>query len=257
MMQKRRKKADVQVAYSYFTGTTNAGDISSCPRLYFDLPDGPEVKIGRPIQGADVVIYGGGAISDGLGRAVLRCDAPIKIAWGGGSTLRNSSMPTPRPDGFDLYGSRDYVPASARDWLPCVSCMSPEFDRRLKVDRKFGFVFNADPDIERPDVDLPSIGNDRPFVDLVRFIGSSETVVTNSYHAAYWATLMGRKAVIMGAYSTKFHFYRHQPVVCGGEDWKEAARAARAYPEALAMCRRANQEFYGRVRSLLNLQAAA
>lgn len=247
----------MRVAYSYFTGTKNAGDISSCPRLYFDLPDGPEIRIGRLIEDVDAVIYGGGAISDALGRVSVRCDAGIKIAWGGGSTLRNEAWPTPRPRGFDLYGSRDFIRGEAFDWVPCVSCMSPLFDRPARIEREAVLFFNADPDIERPDIDLPEMANDRPLAEIIRFIGSAEAVVTNSYHGAYWATLLGRKAVIVGAYSTKFRFYRHQPMVCDGREWELEAKVAPVYPSALADCRRANTEFYGQVRSALGLQAAA
>ena len=35
-----------------------------------------------------------------------------------------------------------------------------------------------------------------PFEDVVAFLGSGAVIVTNSYHGAYWATLLGRPTVL-------------------------------------------------------------
>jgi hypothetical protein len=82
---------------------------------------------------------------------------------------------------------------------------------------------------------------------IFAWLGSSETVVTNSYHGAYWATLFGRKVIVVNAYSGKFtHFHPSmQPPVVEAKDWRTAKPVS---PEgALALCRIASLKFYEKV----------
>lgn len=241
----------MRAAYSHFKDTLNAGDRASCPRQYFDLPEGMIVNIGEPLLGVDVAIYGGGAVARALWDIERRDPDILRIAWGVGGTERRSKISHHKPHGFALYGSRDW-PADPIEWVPCVSCMSPLFDRSYKIERDAVLFFNADPRIPRPDIDLPAMSNQNSFSDIVVFLGSAETIVTNSYHGSYWATLLGRKSVIVGAYSSKFYGYRFRPGYDAGEGWFRAAATAVTYPHALSVCRRANLEFYDRVTRAIN-----
>jgi len=74
-------------------------------------------------------------------------------------------------------------------------------------------------------------------------------VVTNSYHGAYWATLLGRRVVAIPNMSKMYRF-KHAPVIGRAQDWRKLAALAVAYPEALAECRAANLAFFADVAAL-------
>jgi exopolysaccharide biosynthesis predicted pyruvyltransferase EpsI len=92
--------------------------------------------------------------------------------------------------------------------------------------------------------------------DVIAFLGSAETVVTNSYHGAYWATLLGRRVVVVDPFSTKFFFLKHRPVIAALQDYTKAISRTRIYPESLSECREANLNFSVKVKNLLSARGA-
>lgn len=52
------------------------------------------------------------------------------------------------------------------------------------------------------------------FNETVAFLGSSEVVLTTSYHGLYWATLLGRKVVVLEAsmYKLQSWFTRRKSI---------------------------------------------
>ena len=95
--------------------------------------------------------------------------------------------------------------------------------------------------------DYPHMANDnkQTFEEVIEFLGSSDVVVTNSYHGAYWATLLG-KAVVAFPWASKFHGLKHKPILCPAPDWwKELNdREQHQYKHALEECRQANKDFH-------------
>jgi hypothetical protein len=188
--------------------TRNAGDRWSCPLDYLDL--GAEVIFGDmrqpPDCRPDLVVYGGGSIT--ASPDFKRWSCPV-VAWGVGHNERaNPSHEAMQREHdraaalCDLYFSRDRV--DGHEWVPCASCLHPVFDeaiepthevvrysaaRRITVEGGGPHMTNEDGSIE----------------DAVRFIGSGATVVTSSYHGAYWARLLGRE-VRMVEWGTKFRY---------------------------------------------------
>ncbi len=134
--------------------------------------------------------------------------------------------------------------------------MSPLFDEDYKVTREAVLFVNANEGIRtrfQVAVGLqPFMKNDRPMAEIVAFLGSAEVIVTDSYHGVYWGTLLGRKVVAV-PYSSKFYGFRHPPAYSRnrGLDWRAEALGVRVYPDALAECRSATREFYGRVRGAI------
>ena len=116
---------------------------------------------------------------------------------------------------------------------------------------------------------------------ILDFLGSGETILTSSFHGAYWGTLLGRK-VLAFPFSSKFFTLKHRPKLypvakwnsnrwqlsilgrvmyelkyknkftCSMEDWQQQAQVAQAYPTSLPECRERTQDFYVEVMDLLN-----
>lgn len=82
--------------------------------------------------------------------------------------------------------------------------------------------------------------------ETIRFLGTAETVVTSSYHGAYWATLLGKKVIGIPT-SSKFYGMRHAIPICAVDDWRRYAKLAHSYPEALDDCRTASKAFADKV----------
>ena len=85
---------------------------------------------------------------------------------------------------------------------------------------------------------------------ILTFLGSAETVVTNTYHGVYWATLLGRKVVCI-PWGTKFSMFKHPPTFANETNWHEKIEEAKSYPRALKECRTANTDFFADVKKLI------
>lgn len=242
------------IRFVHIRNSPNCGDLASCPADYFDF--GKDVEIynySDDVPAGGTVVYGGGTMVNWLnmgGRPTGR----INILWGAGSSRREQVDPWPDPEGFDLVGLREWTPErEAMDgrYVPCVSCMSRLFDRGYRPTREAVRFVNAERAITQgycmDASDLPTMTNASPLETVIPFLASGEVVVTNSYHGAFWATLLGRKVVCV-PYSSKFHWFKFPPAMSdSGNDWRRKAEQARVYPEALEDCRRVNREFYRRV----------
>jgi len=191
---------------------------------------------------------------------VNRPPPPIPaIAWGIGSSRHGEITPWPDPKGFALVGVReaDQGRAEAGTWVPCVSCMSPLFDCSYLKQHEAVLFLNASPSIMESYPakvgGLPTMLNNQPMGKVVAFLGSAETIVTNSYHGIYWGTLLGRQVVAL-PYSSKFYCIRFPPAYSrdGGLDWFRAARTGLTWPDALEECRAVTRAFYDRVMWFLN-----
>ena len=225
-------------------GSRNVGDAVCSPAYYFDFSQPcAVVRFGKePIPQCDAVIFGGGAIGNSIGNVAAATPARIKIAWGLGETRHGRMEASPAPSGFDLYGSRDWGQEGA-EWVPCASCMSPLFDMQREALHDSVLYYN----LRRPRPSVKGITaehNEVSFDAAIDFLASGSTVVTNSYHGAYWATLLGRSVVVVDAYSSKLHQFRHRPA------YGQQEKASR-YPDALAEARDANRAFFARVMDRL------
>ncbi len=250
------------IVFSHIRDGRNTGDMASCPARWFDFPEHRVQTYDEPLHECDTVIYGGGTMGNWLqGRKLPNIR---RIAWGIGSSRHGETEPWPDPEGFALVGVREWSleREAAGVWAPCASCMSPLFDDDYpKRDGAVLFV-NASPSIKsRYPVavgGLPVMENDRPLAEIVAFLGSAATVITNSYHGVYWATLLGRNVVCL-PYSSKFYGFRHPPVYSldGGLDWRARAVESFDHSDALAECRAATRAFYGRVMGIVGERRAA
>jgi hypothetical protein len=243
--------------------TLNTGDLVCAPSLYFDLDC--EVKdlwtFAQPPDSQ--IIIGGGGLFSGSFLPFMEnsiSQASKGVLWGIGTNVHNAPK-EPYPSWIKdcLVGLRDYPNDFA--WVPCPSCMNGAFDRKYKVEREFVvYRHHKDPDSLLPPFDAPTLTNsvegansiDAAFERAVSFLGSAEYVITDTYHGAYWATLLGRK-VIVYPFSTRHRWTKFKyPLLGPLDDWRAAFKEAVAYQHALEECRAANLLFYRRVMKFLS-----
>lgn len=155
---------------------------------------------------------------------------------------------------FDLVGVRDYN--QEHEWVPCASCMHPalrekhiikhpviwfEHKKQLIKSTEFG----TDP--------IPRFINSGDNIEeTIRLLGSAEVIVTNSYHGAYWGTLLGRKVIVTEAWSSKFNAMKHKPLFLNkGQLWSNYVDNINVHPTALDECISVTEQFWNRVKEYM------
>ena len=88
--------------------------------------------------------------------------------------------------------------------------------------------------------------------ETIRLLGSADVIITNSYHGAFWGTLLGRKVIVVEAWSSKFNAMKHRPYFLSkGENWKNVIINLEVYNTALDDCIDATQQYWNRVKQCL------
>lgn len=239
----------------YTANKRNLGDRLSSPLAYFNFPFPVELKDFNSIdRDFDHVILGGGGLfwNEGRIKRIVERTRGRLISWGvGHNTDGQFNIRWPKwMERFALHGVRDW--GAGFNWVPCASCMHPIFDRQYEITSE---IVHYEHRKRRTGVaGLPTLRNIEPrFEEVIAFLGGGAVVLTNSYHGAFWGTLLGRTVVIVRPFSSRFFHMRHQPAIVENQNWQQAAREARAFPEALAECREANRVHYERVCEQLQL----
>lgn len=155
---------------------------------------------------------------------------------------------------FDLHGLRDY--GCGYNWVPCASCMHPLLDvyRTRPIEHDVVVFYHSG--YMRLQIDnLPSQGSlDTSLQRILEFLSSGETIVTSTYHGAYWGILLGRKVVVV-PWSTKFVGFKYPVPLCYDLlDLPGCLKKAQAFPEALEECREVTTHFAEQVADLLRVE---
>ena len=190
----------------------------------------------------------------------LSDDTSPRIIWGAGHNgnfQKKVKTGLEYPDwlrNFDEIGIRDY--GQQYDWVPCASCMHPalrenhvikhsviwfEHKKQMIKSTEFG----ADP--------IPRfINSGDNITETIRLLGSADTIITNSYHGAYWGTLLGKRVIVAEAWSSKFNAMRHPPYfLAKGEFWKDCLNKVPVYNTALEECIGATENYWNKVKGYL------
>lgn len=173
-----------------------------------------------------------------------------------------------------LLGLRDFggLHKPGIPWVPCVSCVHPAFDAEIRCmtddgavrcdhlvedgrAEKVGILTSTVPEgnqvkehvpewirsglITRNDVHSNHGEDLQPIVDFLR---RYDVIITSSYHAAYWSTLLGKKVIICKIWSDKLLWMKHPPTLYSGDIRKDIANAQR-FPNALEESRLATYRF--------------
>jgi hypothetical protein len=90
---------------------------------------------------------------------------------------------------------------------------------------------------------IPTLDNAAPTLEeVIKFIGSGSTVVSNSYHGVFWSLLLGKRVLCL-PFSKKFLHYRISPGYSSPKDWVENLSKAKGSDEMLSICREAGRKF--------------
>lgn len=185
-------------------------------------------------------------------RASLSRPTAPRYIWGAGQNASNDVFEYPEEmKQFDRVGIRDF--GQQYDWAPCASCMHPAFSKKYNIKNPviwFEHKKQLIKDKMFGNEAIPRFVNSGDNIEqTIELLGSAEVVLTNSYHGAYWATLLGRKVIVVGAWSSKFKFMKHQPAfVETAQNWKDALDNAVIHNDALDECRSATQTFWNAIR---------
>jgi len=240
------------IHFVHIRNTGNVGDLASCPAQYFEFPPHTVGDYEDPVpEGTKVVIYGGGTLTAWAAHRDEK--VPFRVLWGTGSTRHGETEPWPDPEGFSMVGIREWSEEreKAINYVPCASCMSPLFGLEYPLKHEAVRFVNASDQIKQRypmgAADLPTMENAEDLETVLRFLGSGETVVTNSFHGMYWATLLGRR-VVCQPYSSKFYNQKFPAtLIVNANDWRVYAADTKTWPMALGDCRANNVRFYHQI----------
>jgi|TARA_R110000851_G_scaffold250839_1_gene403336 hypothetical protein len=154
---------------------------------------------------------------------------------------------------FDLVGIRDYK--QAYKWVPCASAMHPALTKKYPIRNKVVWFEHKKQLIKATNFGTDSIpryiNSGSNIEQTIELLGSAETIITNSFHGAYWGALLGRKVIVVDAWSSKFFTMKHTPIILKkGEDWKDQIDNAQIYPNALEECRQVTTAYWHEVQQL-------
>lgn len=261
---------------------SNTGDFFCAPHLYFPQLENSGLDI-HTIKSASasesdiqewhdnlinnaLIIGGGGLLNrEGFEFQMKLFEAMAEkgkktVLWGVGHNSKNKKDFNNVTDynvdinKFGLTGVRDF--SMQGDWVPCVSCMHDIFDKPFEEEHDVGLIYHKKTIknkrlLNRLD-NYPSTSNTVDLDELISFIGKSHCIVTDSYHAMYWALLLNKK-VITVPNSSKFYDFKYPAEVSNFEDFESKLKHAKAYSGVLEECREINTRFSEKVFNYLNL----
>lgn len=242
----------------------NIGDQMACPCDYFDDLLGAERvnawdKEWRTDETSHLIFGGGGMIHGDLLPAIAsvpRNENRKLIAWGLGHNQHDTTTIAYGGElrDFDLVGARDCW--SPYRYVPCPSCLHPAFDsERPSPHADYAIYHHKDVPIVLHGMPylIPvwsnALGRDS-FREVLAFLSTGQTIITNTYHGAYWGLLLGRKVVVYKPFSSRFYGFKYQPPFCDEKNWRDIQGMA-APVDYLAECRGLNQIFYEDVKELI------
>lgn len=267
-------------------GGSNAGDVLSDPSIYLRLPRGRiyrerwhrlQKMHARGSSPSDcLIIFGGGGVLDASRSRARLLDSLSRqnglVLWGVGSnrpnqaavtrTLNNDELEarTYNLDRFTLVGLRDFhceprgTPPSGISYVPCASALMRALSDEVAPRRSVGIIKHAFLNEAAPyelNTSIPSISMSLKrfsIGQIIQFIGESEAIYTESYHAAYWALLMGKKVIVQSPSSSKFSTLQYPVTFATSSLEVDLERANSApFPNFLEDARMRNREFKSRV----------
>lgn len=251
--------------FMYTTNTSNVGDLASSPLNYFDFgTKNISHDIVKTIN--NNIVYFSSIIGGGIHSWLFqnyefyrRINFKNNIAWGIG-TFYLEKYPEAVLNKFSLIGLREanspMIDNKKIFYCPCASCMYSLFDIKYKVNNDVIFYlhqqFTDKEFFNSIKQKYPTLDNyNNSFYEVIKFLSSGNTVITNSYHGMYWATLLGKKVVCIDIHN-KCKGIKWLPVFADYNNWKEKIENAQTYSTALKEARLLNINFYNKVIGVLN-----
>ena len=220
------------LAFIFRADRQNVGDWFCSPYRYFPFRPANRFDICNPdipLNNYRSFILGGGGLGapffDPYLQVLEGTSVENRIVWGCGVDIiseRNSFLPDVQ---YELYGSyfENFSSVGLRVWsdhqkfkyVPCVSCMHPFFDkyRDVKPTKFAGFYSHYRvPLFGASGAGFCAATNyGENLEEKLSFLADCEYVITNTFHGAYWATLLGRKVIAM-PFKSGMWSLKHKPV---------------------------------------------
>jgi hypothetical protein len=166
--------------------TSNIGDNLSTPDNYFDI------SASEPTW-----ILGGGSY-DLLGMEYENISRTI--VWGVGTSIKLKNIDVLVKElPFLAWSSRDIDFVNSNRFVPCASCFNDKILKDPIGDEKL-YILNAEKKLR---IGKDVLYNSASLNEFTERWQKASVIITNSYHAIYWALLSNRKVVPLG-YSSKF-----------------------------------------------------
>ena len=237
----------------------NVGDFWCTPTHYYHFGHHIVRDLFEPTPEADALIVGGGKT---LRKSIDRINdfadgVKPTIVWGSSLSGVNKHSIHYRyfKEIVNLVGIRDFNLTKHWDFLPCVSCKHTVFDNAREPEHDVVFFKHGGKSsgIDFPD-HIPTLSNNETTMEeVISFIASGKTVVSNSYHGNYWAMLLGKKVLCL-PFNDKFDGFEIPPKMTTKAEWQNDIQHATEYAGAglLEKYRRLNDQFYDKVMTLID-----
>lgn len=245
------------INFCNLNNSDNLGDCVSCPLDYFLFIRGKNISFSNLESITNPIIFGGGGLLHQKLINILQNHASkTNILWGIGINeheLTKQYFPS-FINNYGLIGIRDWN--NPWNYVPCVSCMSTVFDSNIKPQEDC-IIY------EHKDFPIPikgqlktnnKLNKFKTLNETICFLSMGETIITNSYHGAYWGLLLNRKVLIFEPFSNRFFGFKYQPLICDRNNWITKLKQAQTAPQDyLQECRNLNIRFYDKISNFLNL----
>lgn len=244
----------IDTVFQHRRSRDNVGDLACTPAHYFDLGSHEIIDFGQDAPACERLVLGGGQVFNSCVNAVIYhgSAARARIVWGVGISEKDSASVE-----FDilegscaLIGSRNWgVPKC--EYVPCATAMSPLFDAVTEpVHDAVLFWHLRKSEHLRRVPGMPEMSNHGvSMAQAIDFLASGATVVTNSYHGAYWGMCLGRRVLAI-PFSNKFRQFRENPIFAKARDWPDYLGRAERREGLLEEARTQNLAFYEKVMNL-------
>jgi hypothetical protein len=259
----------------------NVGDFYCAPHLYFPELHQKVLDIGemrktspvvrrqwaKSVRSNDLIIGGGGLLNLPHFQQQMQLFAELgrlgkkTVLWGPGHNdpdfegFKQPAQYQVDLNSFGMVGLRDY--SAPGTWVPCVSCLHPIFDQKVDEIHEVGVLLGKksanNPQRLEALNNLPTSHNATDLKAMVEFIGQCNTLITDSYHAMYWALLMERKVVVIPT-TTKFLDFKYPVPVSDFNNFKSVLSKAVRYTGILEECRDINTAYAKKVFDYLEIE---
>lgn len=239
----------------------NIGDHFCNPSRYFSFDDIETYDVldpNIPISNNHVIIGGGGLIHPKFYSSLLKIKSkePKKIiTWGIGFNNDKGNNEEIKDlsffDDLDKCGIRDFRNFEfPNTYIPCVSCMHSAFDIKYNVKNKISCFYHYNRRDLSPK-NIPTLDNrQKDIFKTIKFIGETETLLTDSFHGAYWGQLLGKNVQVV-SWSVKFDYFKNPPIYI--EDWNSYKNniSSKKHINFLDECREKNKVFYAEIKKTI------
>lgn len=244
----------------------NVGDYYSNPSRYFSFEDLDSQELMHNdsiLKGKNLITGGGGLIHKKFSnhiQSLIEKQPKNVVLWGIGHNFGKKHVAKCGDQVFfpnwldkcNLVGIRDFVKGKEDLYLPCASCMHSAFDDKYSVKKETGYFLHAyKTKLYNTTNKSVFYNNSLDFEKAIEFIGSHETIITDSYHGAYWAMLLNKQVQIV-SWSVKFNYFKHPPLFLDDINQEPLNKKHSVQKGYLEECRTLNKNFYHKVLDLFS-----